>query len=101
MRIADRIVLHRAQAESLRSVVGGLLQPPIVKTQRFGLAIFQKQLAVVGPLKPPRDLASDGIAVEVGAVEKGGRGEVGHWRSGANRCRPCERRDPYPQKPVL
>ena len=78
MRIADRIVLDRAQAKPLAGVVGRLLQPPIVEAQRFGLAIFQKQLAIVGPLQPPRDLASDGIAVEIGAVEKGGCGGIGH-----------------------
>jgi hypothetical protein len=50
----------------------------MVKTERFGLAIFQKQLAIVSPLKPPRNLASDGITVEIGAVEEGGRGGIGH-----------------------
>ena len=78
MRVADRIVLDRAQAKPLAGVVGRLLQPAIVKAERFGLAIFQKQLAVVGPLEPPRDLASDGIAVEIGAVEEGGCGGIGH-----------------------
>jgi len=29
-----------------------LLQPPMVKTQSFGLAIFQKPLAIVGPSSP-------------------------------------------------
>ena len=74
MRVADRVVLDRAQAKPLRGVVGRLLQPAIVEHQRFGLAIFQEQLAVVGARKPPRDLAADGIAVEIGAVEQGGRG---------------------------
>ena len=78
MRIADRVVLDRAQAEPLRGVVGRLLQPAIVEPQRFGLAIFQKQLAVVGAREPPRDLAADGIAVEIGAVEEGGCGGIGH-----------------------
>src|SRR5205823_6155858 len=78
MCIADRIILHRAQAKPLAGVVSRLLQPAIVKTQRFGLAIFQKQLAIVGPLKPPRDFATDGITVEIGAVEKGGSGRIGH-----------------------
>jgi hypothetical protein len=83
MRIADRIVLYRAQAEPLRGIVGGLLQSAIVEAKRLGLAIFQEQLAVVGALKPPRDLASDGIAVEIGAVEKGGCGGIGHADSSA------------------
>src|SRR6185295_6852114 len=78
MRIADRIVLDRAQAKPLAGVVGGLLQPAIVKPQRFGLAILQKQLAIVGPGQPPCDLAPDSIAVEIGAVEKGGCRGIGH-----------------------
>jgi hypothetical protein len=78
MRIADCVVLHGAQAKPLAGVVGRLLQPAVVEAKRFGLAIFQKQLAIVGPRKPPRDLASDGIAVEIGAVDQGGRGGIGH-----------------------
>ena len=76
MRIADRVVLHRAQAETLRGVIGRLLQPAVVEHQRFGLAVFQEQLAVVGAPKAPRDLMAHGIAVEIGAVEQGGGGEV-------------------------
>jgi len=74
MRVADRVVLDRAQPETLRGVVGRLLQPPIVEHQRFGLAVFQKQFAVVGAGQPPRQFDADGIAVEVGAVEQGGCG---------------------------
>ena len=60
MRVADRVVLDRAQAKTLRGVVGRLLQPPIVEHQRFGLAVFQEQLAVVGARQPARDLEADG-----------------------------------------
>ena len=74
MGVADRVVLDRAQAEALRGVVGRLLQPAIVEHQRFGLAVFQEQLAVVGARKPARDLVAHLVAVEVGAVEQGGRG---------------------------
>ena len=77
MRIADRVILHRAQPKPLRGVVGGLLQPPIVEHQRFGLAVFQEQFAIVGPLQPARHLMADGIAVEIGAVEQGGGGGHG------------------------
>ena len=79
MRVADRVVLDRAQAKPLRGVVGRLLQPAIVEHQRFGLAVFQEQFAVVGAREPPRDLVADGIAVEIGAVEQGGCGE--DWSS--------------------
>ena len=51
MRIADRLVLDRAQAEALRGVVGRLLQPAIVEHQHFGLAVFEEQFAVVGALE--------------------------------------------------
>ena len=78
MRVADRVVLDRAQAKALRGVVGRLLQPAIVEHQRFGLAVFQEQLAIVGALQPPRDLVAYGIAVEIGAVEQGGCGKLGH-----------------------
>src|SRR5215212_5388767 len=74
MRVADRILLHRAQAKTLRGVVGGLLQPAIVEHQRLGLAVLQEQLAIVSAGKGARDLMPHGIAVEVGAVEQGGRG---------------------------
>ena len=74
MRVADRVVLDRAQPETLRGVVGGLLEPAIVEHQRFGLAVFQEQFAVVGAGQPARHFVADGIAVEVGAVEQGGCG---------------------------
>jgi hypothetical protein len=77
MRIADRVILDCAKPKSLRGVVGGLLQPSIVEHQRFGLAVFQEQFAIVGALQPSRHLMTDGIAVEIGAVEQGGGGGHG------------------------
>ena len=74
--IADRLVLHRAQAETLRGVVGRLLEAAIVEHQHFGLAIFQEQFAVVGAVQAaPDQLANLGF-VEPGAVDKGGNGWV-------------------------
>ncbi|MGY4327972.1 hypothetical protein ACVWWG_002389 [Bradyrhizobium sp. LB7.2] len=78
VRIANRVVLDGAQPKALRSVVGRLLQPPVVEHQRFGLAIFQEQFAVVGTGKPARELVANLVAVEIGAVEQGGCGRVGH-----------------------
>ncbi|MGY4484644.1 hypothetical protein ACVWWR_003835 [Bradyrhizobium sp. LM3.2] len=78
MRIADRVVLDGAQPKALRSVVGRLLQPPVVEHQRFGLAIFQEQFAVVGTGKPARELVANLVAVEIGAVEQGGCGRICH-----------------------
>ena len=74
----------RAKAEALRSVIRRLLQPPVVEHQRFGLPIFQEQFAIVGPRKPPRQFAADGIAVKIGAVEQGGCGGIGHAGSDKN-----------------
>ena len=36
------------------------------------------RVAVVGAGEAPRDFAADGIPVEVGAVEQGGCGGIGH-----------------------
>ena len=82
MGVADRVILHRAQAEPLRGVVGRLFQPAIVEHQRFGLAVFQEQFAVVGAGQASRQFAANRIAVEIGAVEQGGCGGIGHERSG-------------------
>ena len=55
MRIADRLVLDGAQAEALRGVVARLLQPAVVEAKDFGLAIFEKKLAVVGAIEAAGD----------------------------------------------
>ena len=78
MRIADRVVLDGAQPKALRGVVGRLLEPAIVEHQRFGLAVFQEQFAVVGALKPARHFMAHLVTVEIGAVEQGGCGGIGH-----------------------
>ena len=75
MRVADRVVLDRAQAEPLRGVVGRLLEPAIVEHQRFGLAVFEEQFAVIGAGKPARHFMTHGVAVEIGAVEQRGCGD--------------------------
>src|SRR2546423_8185359 len=89
MRIANRVVFHRAQPKPLRGVVGGLLQPPVVEHQRLGLAVFQEQLAVVSAGKPARDLMTDRIAVEIGAVEQGSS-RVHEGSNADCSCRPRE-----------
>ena len=74
MRVADRVVLDRAQAEALRGVVGRLLEPAIVEHQRFGLAVFEEQFAVVGAGKLARHFTTHDVAIQIGAVEKRGCG---------------------------
>ena len=76
VRIADRFVLHGAQAKTLRGVIGRLLEPAIVERQRFGLAIFQEQLAVVGAVQAMTDQLAHFSAVEPGAVDQGRNGGV-------------------------
>ncbi len=77
MRIADRFVLDRAQPKTLRRIVGGLFQPAIVEHQRFGLPVFEKQLAVIGAFKPARNDFGETRPVEAGAVDKR-NGGIGH-----------------------
>ena len=77
MRIADRLALHGAQAETLRGVVGRLLEAAVVEHQRFGLAVLEEQLAVVGA----------GQAVMQDAVEAGrDRGRRGRQARGYRSC---------------
>src|SRR3984957_19848387 len=97
MRIADRVVLYRAQAKPLAGIVSGLLQPAIVEHQRFGLGVFQEQLAVISAGKAAPDFMAHGVAVEIGAVEKRGCG--GHNGSRCKTCRPPRARGPITTGP--
>ena len=72
MGIADRLVLHRAQAEALRRVVGCLLEPAVVEGQRLGLAVFEEQFAVVGAIEAAAENAAHLGLVEAGAVDQRG-----------------------------
>ena len=72
VRVADRLVLHGAQAEALVGVVGRLLEPAVVEHQHLGLLVFEEQLAVVGAFEPAVDQLADADFVEAGAVEEGG-----------------------------
>src|SRR6266702_1145974 len=76
MGIADRLVLDRAQPETLRGVVGRLLQAPVVEEEHLGLAVFEKQLAVVRAFEAVGEVAAGIVAVETGALEEG------DWRGG-------------------
>ena len=70
MRIAGRLAGHRAQAETLVGVEVGGLQPAIVEHQRFALAVFEIELAVVG--------AVDRVGDDRRAC---GRSEMSNWSS--------------------
>ena len=96
MRIADRFALHGAQPEPLRGVVGRLLQAAVVEHQRFGLAVFEEQLAVVGAFEAAFEQRLGAALVEAGAgirlsVESGMGaswiGDVTHIYSCLAKCR--------------
>ena len=85
MGIARHLAADGAQAEALLGVIAGGAQPAVVEGQRLGARAFQEQLAVVGAFKAACHLAANGIAVQIGAVEQGGRGGIGHGHSDAVR----------------
>jgi len=62
MRIADRLALHGPQAKPLRRIIGRLLQPAVVENQHFGLAIFEKELAVIGAFEAAGEMAAHAVA---------------------------------------
>ena len=95
MGIADRLVLHGAQAEALGGVVGRLLEPAVVEHQHLGLAVFEEQFAVVGAFEAAVDQLADADAVEAGAVDEGGGG-LSHALSFG--CFPIDRRSPLIQE---
>ncbi len=76
MGVADRFILDGAEPEALRGVVGRLLQAAVVEQQRLGLAVLQKQFAIVGPFKAAPDQAGHLAAVEAAAVDQGGNGLI-------------------------
>ena len=61
MRIAAGFTGHRTQAKPLVGVEVGGLQPAIVEHQRFALAVFEEQLAVVGAVDGLGDDLLDAI----------------------------------------
>ncbi len=78
MGIADRLVLHRAQPEALRGVVGRLLEAAIVEHHHLRLPVFEEQFAVIGALQPMAEDAGETGLVETGAIDQGcGRGGGG------------------------
>ena len=64
MRIADRLALYGAQPETLRGVVGRLFQAAVVEDQRLGLAVLQKQLAIVGAFEAALEQFGDAFTIE-------------------------------------
>jgi hypothetical protein len=50
-----------------------LLEPPVVEDEHLRLGIFEIELAVVCAFQPASEMPARALAVEAGAVEKGGR----------------------------
>ena len=76
VRVTDRFGLHGTQAKTLRGVISRLLEPAIIEGERFGLAIFQEQLAIVGAIQAMADQLAHFSAVEPGAVDQRRNGGV-------------------------
>ena len=70
VRIANRFGLDRAQAKTLRGVIGRLLEPAIVEGECLGLAIFQEQFAIVSAVQALTNQLAHFSAVEPGAVDQ-------------------------------
>ena len=66
MGIAVGLAADRAQAEALRGVEAGALQPPVVVGQGFGLGVFQVEFAVIGAFERIGDRALDSRPVQPG-----------------------------------
>ena len=79
MCVADRLALHGTQAEALRGVVGRLLEAAIVEHQHLGLAVFQKQLAIVCAFKAALEQRLGAALVEAAAGNQA-QGRIGHGR---------------------
>jgi hypothetical protein len=90
MRVADGVVLDGAQPEALCGVVGRLFQPAVVEAEGLALAIFQKQLAIVGTLQASQQFAADFVAIKIGTIDQGGGSWAGH--AGSNSTGRCLRR---------
>src|SRR6516164_8214319 len=70
MRVANRLILDRAQTKALGRVVRGLLEATVVEQQHLGLPVLKEEFAVVGPVETARDDFGDFRLVEAGAVEQ-------------------------------
>ncbi|MNY38761.1 hypothetical protein D3C86_1734060 [compost metagenome] len=79
MGVAGGLARHDAQAETLDGVIGGALQPAVVKDQGFALGLFQKQFAVVGAGQGRLQDGQGLVGGHAGSVEDGGGGgDCGH-----------------------
>ena len=89
MGVTPRLVDDGAQAKALGGVEGRGLQPTVIEGEALGLAVFQKQLAIIGAGQRVIDDSPDLDRIEAGASIKKlvGGAEVGHgliFRAGAS-----------------
>src|SRR5262249_17772574 len=92
MGVAGGLASYGAQAETLGRVEAGTLELAVVPAEGLGLAVFEEQLAVVGPLEGVADNALDVCPVESGAREEQliSSGDIGHGlSSGRERSLGC------------
>ncbi len=88
MGIAGRLARDRAQPEALGRVERRAPEAAIVEGERFGLAIFEKQLAVVGAVERIIDNGLYPGSIHPGAGEEQlvGMGKIGHRRGPRMKC---------------
>ena len=67
---------HRAQAETAPRVEAGGADPPVIQADRFRLAIFQEQLAIIGAIGRGGDVAPGAYRVEAVVTMKERFGDV-------------------------
>ena len=70
MRVAGRLAGDGAQAEALIGVEVGGLQPAVVEHQRFALAVFEIEFAVVGAIDRVGDDAANAIVGNVELIDE-------------------------------
>ena len=70
VRVADRLVLDRPQAEPLCGIISGLLETAVVEDQELGLSIFEEKLPVIGTFKSTSEQLSNARPVEAGTINQ-------------------------------
>jgi hypothetical protein len=82
VRVTDRLAGDRAQTEAPARVERSALETAIVKRQGLGLAIFQKQFAIVDPGEGRAEKPDELIGLKVGRSDEVliEGGQIGHVR---------------------
>ena len=74
MGVAGGLSGHHPQAEPLARIIGGCLEPAVVKDEGLALAVFEEQLAIIGAGYGLRQDAAGAVRIDAGGVQQGGGG---------------------------